>query len=136
VEAPPASAALRFAAFLDRCVIEAVGNQAACIPVPRKVRSIALLLSVALAGVALAAPKASPRTVSLDVKDAEARVILASMKKQCGIRNLVIDPDVQGSGTFYFREVPCETAFRVVLRTMNLAGQVESNSVMTVGVRR
>jgi hypothetical protein len=99
------------------------------------VRSIVLLLSVALAAAATAAPKAKPRTVTLDVKDAEARVILVSMQKQCGVRNLVIDPDVQGSGTFYFREVPCDAAFRMVLRTLGLAGQVEPNSVVTVGVR-
>lgn len=84
-----------------------------------------LILMVALAMSAAA----KPRTVTLDVKDGEARVILKDMQKQCGIRNLVIDPDVQGSGTFYFREVPCETAFRAVFRTLGLTGQVETNLV-------
>ena len=77
----------------------------------------------------------TPRTVTLDVKDAEARVVLKSMQKQCGIKNLVIDPNVQGSGTFYFRAVPCETAFPIVLRTMGLAGRMEPNSIVTVGIR-
>jgi hypothetical protein len=37
---------------------------------------------------------------------------------------MVIDPDVQRDGaSFYFREVPCETAFRVVLRTYGLTAQ-------------
>ena len=64
---------------------------------------------------------APPKTVTLDVKDAEPRVVLADMKRQCGIKNLIIDPDVPNTpATFYFREVPCETAFRAVLRTYGL----------------
>ena len=85
----------------------------------------ALFVSAALA--VSAAEKQKPRSVSLDVKDGEARVILRSMQKQCGIRNMVIDPGVQGSGTFYFRDVPCEKAFPIVLRTMGLAGKMEGN---------
>ncbi len=94
-------------------------------------RHLALILSVALAAAASAAP---PRLVTLDVKDGEARVVLKSMQKQCGIRNLVIDPDVQGTGTFYFRDVPCDTAFRAVFRTLGLTGQVEPH-VVTVEPR-
>ncbi|HVE72985.1 MAG TPA: hypothetical protein VNI54_16585 [Thermoanaerobaculia bacterium] len=85
-----------------------------------------LLLLVALAATAHAAPKAKPkpRTVTLDVKDGEARDVLASMKKQCGIRNMIIDPDVpRTTATFYFNQVPCETAFRIVLRTYGLTTQ-------------
>lgn len=90
--------------------------------VPRAVRILALLL--ALAATAHAAPKAKPRTVTLDVKDAEAREVLQSMRRQCGIRNMIIDPDVPNTAaSFYFREVPCETAFRVVLRTYGLTTQ-------------
>jgi hypothetical protein len=89
------------------------------------VKAPVLIFTVALAASAVA----KPRTVTLDVKDGEARVILKDMQKQCGIRNLVIDPDVRGSGTFYFREVPCETAFRAVFRTLGLTGQVETNLV-------
>ncbi|HEX6083465.1 MAG TPA: hypothetical protein VF266_03005 [Thermoanaerobaculia bacterium] len=85
-------------------------------------RILALLL--ALAATAHAAPKAKPRTVTLDVKDAEAREVLQSMRRQCGIRNMIIDPDVPNTAaSFYFREVPCETAFRVVLRTYGLSTQ-------------
>ena len=93
-------------------------------------KGLALLLAAALA----ASASAKPRTVTLDVKDGEARVILKSMQKQCGIKNLIIDPDVQGSGTFYFREVPCDTAFRAVFRTLGLTGQIEPN-VVTVEPR-
>ena len=74
--------------------------------------------------------------VTLDVKDAEVRVILKDMQKQCRIKNLVIDPQVQGSGTFLFDRVPCRTAFSVVFRTMGLASVDYGNSVLTVGVRR
>ena len=80
-----------------------------------------------LAALILAATAAAPaKTVTLDVKDAEPRVVLKAMQKQCGIKNLIIDPDVpKTAATFYFREVPCDTAFRVVLRTYGLAKQVE-----------
>jgi type II secretory pathway component GspD/PulD (secretin) len=59
--------------------------------------------------------------VSLDVKDADVRVILRTMQKQCGIRNLVLDDNVQGAGTFLFRDVPCKAAFRTVLTSMHLS---------------
>lgn len=95
---------------------------------------IALLLSLVLATTTTVEQK--PRTVTLDVKDGEARVILKSMQKQCGIRNLILDPDVKGSGTFYFREVPCEDAFPAVLSTMGLVGHFEPNDVLQVSVRK
>lgn len=67
------------------------------------------------------------RTVTLDVKDADVRDILKSMQKQCGIKNLVIDPDVKGSTPrLIFKDVPCQTAFRVVFRQFGLAGQVDA----------
>ena len=62
--------------------------------------------------------------MTLVVKDAGPREVLQSMKKQCGIKNLIIDPDVPATAaSFYFRDVPCETAFRVVLRTYGLTSQ-------------
>jgi hypothetical protein len=61
-------------------------------------------------------------TVTLDVKDEDVRVILKSMKQQCGVKNVILDPDVQGKGTFLFNKVPCRTAFSVVFRTMGLWG--------------
>ena len=73
-------------------------------------------------------------TVTIDVKDADARVILKSMQKQCGIKNLMIDPEVQGSGTFLFRSVPCRTAFGVVLRSLGLGAVTYANSVLAVDV--
>lgn len=75
-------------------------------------------------------------SVTLDVKDADVRVILKTMQKQCGIRNLMIDPDVQGSGTFLFTDVPCETAFRTVLRSLGLATHSYENSVLAVGTQK
>jgi hypothetical protein len=80
---------------------------------------------VILASLILAATVSAP-TVTLDVKDAEPRAVLKAMQKQCGIRNMLIDPDVpKTAATFYFREVPCDTAFRVVLRTYGLTTQVQ-----------
>lgn len=93
-------------------------------------KRLLLIAAVALAATATAEPK--ERTVTLDVKDVDARVILRSMQKQCGIRNLLIDPEVKASGTFFFRDVPCGTAFRVVFRSLGLAGRIEPGSVVTV----
>lgn len=93
----------------------------------------ALLLSAVLAA-SVAAEE--PRGVTLDVKDAEARVVLKELQRQCGVRNMVIDPDVQGgSATFKLRDVPCNRAFSVVLRTYGLKAQFEENSVVKVDVR-
>ena len=72
-------------------------------------------------------------TVTMDFKDAEVRVILKSMKQQCGIKNLVLDPGVQGKGTFLFYEVPCRQAFRVVLRSLGLDAKTYSSSMVNVG---
>jgi hypothetical protein len=72
-------------------------------------------------------------TVTLDVKDAEAREILKSMQLQCGIKNLMIDPQVQGTGTFLFNQVPCRQAFTIVLQSMGLAAQTYSNNIVSVG---
>lgn len=72
-------------------------------------------------------------SVTLDVKDGEARDILKSMQHQCGIRNLMIDPQVQGTGTFLFNQVPCRQAFTIVLRSMGLAAQTYSNNILSVG---
>jgi type II secretory pathway component HofQ len=77
-----------------------------------------------------AAAEEKPKSVTLDVKDADVRVILKSMQKQCGIKNLLIDKDVQGAGTILFREVPCENAFRVVMMQFGLTGQIEPNIVV------
>jgi hypothetical protein len=104
----------------------ATGNHIGRIAVQGGVQPLALLVTLALAATATAAPKAKSRTVTLDVKDAEAREVLQSMRKQCGIKNMVIDPDVHAGGaSFYFKQVPCETAFRVVLRTYGLTSQVQ-----------
>jgi hypothetical protein len=74
--------------------------------------------------------------VTLDVKDAETRVILKSLQRQCGVKNLIVDPNVGGKGTFLFTDVPCRQAFSVVLRTLGLEMAVYSNDVVTVGQRR
>ena len=76
-----------------------------------------------------------PKTVTLDVKDEDVVVILRSMQKQCGIKNLVIDKDVQGRGTFLFRELPCDRAFGVVFETMGLRAKTYGNVVVNVSPR-
>lgn len=78
---------------------------------------------------------ATTASVTLDVKDADVRVVLKSMQQQCGIKNLLIDKEVQGETTLLFRDVPCATAFKVVFRQFGLTGQVAKN-VTTVETRR
>ena len=93
----------------------------------------ALLAFLILGPAALAE---TAKTVTLDVKDEEIHTILLSMQKQCGVRNLVIDPGVEGRGTFLLRDLPCPTAFEVVASTMSLLITEEENSVVTVSRRK
>lgn len=96
-----------------------------------------LLGFLALAPVAaLAAETQKEPAVNLDVKDEDIRVVLQSMKEQCGIKNLLIDKEVGGKAMFYFRDVPCTQAFDIVARTMGLAYDIEPNSVVNVQTRR
>ena len=95
-----------------------------------------LALAPLAANAADAAKSEEEPTVNLDVKDEDIRVILKSMQEQCGIRNLLIDKEVAGKAMFYFRDVPCSTAFDLVARTMGLAYDVEPNSVVDVRTRR
>jgi type II secretory pathway component GspD/PulD (secretin) len=84
---------------------------------------------------AMLAQSAQPKSVTLDVKDEEVRVILQSMQKQCGIKNLIIDKEVEGKGTFLFHDLPCDTAFDTVMRTMSLKATTYSNDVINVSPR-
>ena len=103
---------------------------------PTSVKVVLLAGLLALAPLAAHAAEERQPVVNLDVKDEDIRVILKSMKEQCGIRNLLIDKDVAGKAMFYFRDVPCTTAFDVVARTMGLAYDIEPNSVVNVQIRR
>ena len=91
---------------------------------------VALLLALAVA------VPSHERTVKLDVKDEDVHKILATMQKQCAVKNLVIDPDVQAHGTFVFHSVPCTTAFKVVFQTLGLSSVDYGNSVITVGTQK
>jgi type II secretory pathway component GspD/PulD (secretin) len=95
---------------------------------------LALLIAVPAFGVTERTIDPQPRqvqqqSVTLDVKDEEARDVLRLMQRQCGIKNLMIDPQVQGKATFYFRDVPCRTAFDTVLATFGLKAVVYSDSL-------
>lgn len=82
-----------------------------------------MLLLLALISGAAALQAAEEPRVTLHEKDIEVRNLLKTMQKQCGIRNMVIDKDVAGTGSVFFKDVPCRTAFRVVFRQFGLAGQ-------------
>ena len=105
----------------------------------RATASILLLLFIAAAAFAASEKKAKvskPPSVTLDVKDQDVRDILKSMQQQCAIKNLIVDPQVQGKGTFYFRDLPCSTAFNVVFRTLDLRGVTYSKTLVAVSPRR
>lgn len=78
---------------------------------------------------------ARPLTVTLDVKDEDVRHILKSMQRQCAIKNLAVDPQVQGKGTFFMHDLPCAKAFDVVLRTFGLKSVIYSSSLSAVEPR-
>jgi hypothetical protein len=94
-----------------------------------------LALFLLISGTAAAQSAEVKGTVTLHVKDEDVVDILKSMKKQCGVRNMVIDKDVAGKGTIYFKDVPCGTAFRVVFRQFGLAGQPDP-ALMFVETRK
>ena len=75
-------------------------------------------------------------TVTIDVKDAEAADILKAMQKQCGVKNLMIDPQVKGKGTFYLADVPCRQAWSVVIRSLGFDARVYTNSIIRVSTRQ
>jgi len=93
------------------------------------VRTLLIILALASGPAASAAE----HKVTLDVKDADVRDVLQSLKTQCAIKNMIIDKEVPASSaTFYLRNVPCETAFKAVFRTFNLAAEPIENSVLRV----
>jgi len=99
----------------------------------RRVRPVLLIATLLLVFSANAAP--AKRGVTLDVKDADVHDVLKSIQKQCGIRNLIIDPGVTGGGTFLFRNVPCRTALDTVLRVNGLAATNDSGTLVAVRPR-
>ena len=95
-------------------------------------RRVRLLPLVAFLLVFSAAAAPAKRAVTLDVKDADVHDVLKSIQKQCGIKNLVIDPGVNASGTFYFHQLDCKMALDTVLRTTGLAAKSYSGDVVAV----
>ncbi|HEX9460746.1 MAG TPA: hypothetical protein VGA84_16475 [Thermoanaerobaculia bacterium] len=101
----------------------------------RRVRPVLLIASLLLVCSAAIAAPVKHAVVTLDVKDADIHDVLKSIQKQCGIRNLIIDPGVTGGGTFLFRNVPCRTALDTVLRVNGLAATSDSGTVVAVRSR-
>jgi hypothetical protein len=72
-------------------------------------------------------------TVTMDVKDMETRKILKEVQAQCGMKNLIVDPDVKDEqGTFKLNKVSCSTALKVILRSLRLDSVTYSNSLVNV----
>lgn len=136
---PVSEVAKKVAAAIGSSVTVASGSDRPVTFVLRELRKEKVWYSIASAtGLTLSEKKgkltlmAGEPTADLDVKNVELPEILASLKKQCGIRNIVVDPGVTGSGTFLFHDVPCSEAFQVVFRSLGLQGQFSGSSVVTV----
>ena len=100
------------------------------------VKFVLLASLLALAPAFAQAAEDKEPAVTIDVKDEDIRDILKSMQEQCGVKNLLIDKEVSGKGTFILRDIPCTRAFDIVARTMSLAYDIEPNSVVNVKTRR
>ena len=97
---------------------------------------VAALLCFCVAAAASAADT-KQKTVTLNVKNGEVLEVLQSLKKQCGVKNLIIDPGVGGqTGSLYLKDVPCSTAFSLVLRMSGLDAKIYENSMVHVGAPR
>ena len=66
-------------------------------------------------------------TLTMNVKDADIHSLMQIVKEQCGIRNLIIDPGVSGSGTFLFNDVSCTQGIETILRSIGLGYEIESS---------
>ena len=86
-------------------------------------------------GVATLGRFAEPR-VDMDVKDGDVLEVFETLRQQCGIRNLLIDPGVAGKATFLFDSVPCEAAFRAVLQTFALDSITEGDALVGLRTRQ
>ena len=83
-----------------------------------------------------ATPANEPK-VTLAIKDGEIRDVLATLKKQCGVKNLIIDPGIAGkTGSIFVKDVPCSAAFKLVLRMSGLEAKIYPNSLVHVGAKR
>lgn len=98
----------------------------------RRAAKSADLQMVEIAGSILLTDPLEP-VLHLNVKNAPVREILASVRHQCGIRNLIIDPEVAGQGTFLFAGVPCVEGLRVILASLGLAADIEPGLVRVKG---
>ena len=65
--------------------------------------------------------------LNLDVKNADVRAILAAVKAQCDIPNMMIDEEISGEGTFLFRDVPCIEGLQVILSSLGLSAEEYPN---------
>ena len=68
--------------------------------------------------------RAEEATVTLDVQSMGSREVLREMARQCGVRNLALDPGLGNPAmTLSFEDVACRTAFEVVLRSSGWQAQ-------------
>lgn len=115
----------------DRSIHLSARNQTPREVIRRAAKSVDLQMVETAGSILLTDPREP--VLHLDVKDAPVRDILASVRRQCGIRNLIIDPEVTGQGTFLFAEVPCVEGLRVILASLGLAADIEPGVVRIKG---
>jgi len=74
----------------------------------------------------------SAEKISLDLKDADLKDVLATFAKLEGI-NIAVDPEVHGSVTVQLHDVPWDQALELILRSNGLGYVLEGN-VVRVGI--
>ena len=77
------------------------------------------------------------KTVTLSIKDGDVLDVLQTLKTQCGVKNLVVDPGIGGkTGSIFVKDIPCSAAFRLVLNMSGLEAKIYENSVVHVRAAR
>lgn len=80
-------------------------------------------------GTGVVITRVEPR-VNIDAVDIDGRIMLQELARQCGVRNLVFDPDLPAvSASFVFRDVGCAEALPIVLRTLGWAAEGAGNTL-------
>lgn len=81
--------------------------------------------------------RSSAPSVSLELRDAPVRTTLEAIFKQAGIKNYLIDSEVQGFVTLTLTDQPMESALKLVVRASSLPlTYTIENDVWIVKVRR
>jgi type IV pilus assembly protein PilQ len=107
------------------CLVSFVGALAAGSPAKKDRSTPTPTPSTASAG------RDSGEKISLDLKDADLKDVLATFAKLEKL-NIAVDPEVHGSVTVRLHDVPWDQALELILRSNGL-GYLLENNILRVG---